>query len=201
MGKRCVSFHAIALRISGHVQPVPSPAHPELGTRKQAINHLLVRIRIVICKKPFQLVRAGWQSGQVEEHPTDQGCLVRIRSRPQTLRLQARFDKSIDWRAGPFAVTQFGFRMIKRLKGPKFLSLLNVDLVLDHRLARPRIGCPHPDPSFQGLDHLIRKLLLWGHLQIFVVPMDRLDKEAFLQVPGHNGRSHISPIANTQFGI
>ena len=187
--KRCVSFHAIALRISSDVQPTPSPAHPELGTCKQAIDYLLVSIRLVIGKKPFKLVGTGWQTGQVEEHPADQGCLVRIRSRPQTFRLQARFDKSVDWRAGPLAVTQFGFRTFKRPKGPKFLSLLNVDLILDHSLARPWVRGAHPDPVLKDLDDVCGKFLLRGHLQIFVFPVDRFDKQAFFQIPGHDGRA------------
>ena len=93
-------------------------------------------------QETLQVGRDWGQTGQVEEHSADQGCLVRIRSRPQTFRLQARFDKSVDWRAGPLAVTQFGFRTFKRPKGPKFLSLLNADLILDHSLARPWVRRP-----------------------------------------------------------
>ncbi len=201
MGKRDVPFHAVALGITGHVQPVPSPAHPELGTRKQTVHHLLEGVRSIVFQKIPELLGGRRQSDEVKKHPAGQCRLVRIRSGLQALLLKACKDQVVNGRARPPPVLDFGFGLIQGLKGPKFLSLLNVDLILDHRLARPWVRRAHLDPSLQSLDHLIRKLLLWRHLQIFVPPMNRLHQQAFRRIPGHNRRTNVASLPHAELGI
>ena len=96
MGKRDVPFHAVALGITGHVQPVPSPAHPELGTRKQTVHHLLEGVRSIVFQKILELLGGRRQSDEVKKHPAGQCRLVRIRSGLQALLLKACKDQVVN---------------------------------------------------------------------------------------------------------
>src|SRR5262249_36113683 len=94
----------IPIAVAPDVHPVTAPSLAILRARQKLIYHLLIGILGAIGQKRVDLLPSGWDSDQVEIHPSQQCVSVSLRQRRESLSFMFGSEKGVDGVANPRAV-------------------------------------------------------------------------------------------------
>ena len=179
------------IRITHHIQPMPSPLHPVVRGGQQAVDDLCPALRRRVSGKGLHLLRRGRQSCEIISGPSDQSAPVRRWVRRQGLGRERFIDESIDLLRG-----QGRLPLWQRLKGPPIPGFLRFHAAqLRHRPARIRRS--HPHPFRQQCDIRLTQLpasLLRRHRQILIPVVDCRNEQGLLRFSRHHRRSRVAAL-------
>ena len=77
VGKREAVWAIGCIRVSRHIQPLPTPTNTVLRRRQQAVHHLLEGVGRVVSGKVVDLLLSRGQTNKIVSGAADQGTLIR----------------------------------------------------------------------------------------------------------------------------
>jgi hypothetical protein len=181
---------AVGVRVSGHVEPVPSPALAVVRRRQQPIDELFVRVAAHIGQKSIDVLDRRRQSEDVEARAAQERSLVGFRRRLQAGRLNPRQHKGVDSVSHPGRIPdRRRFHVRQRLKRP----MVAPAPTLRHRLRVGRQLRSFVDPALHQRDFGLRERRALGrHLRHFLVAArDGFDDAALGTLAGHQRRTAV----------
>ena len=161
--------------ITRQIEPIAPPPFTVTGGRQQAVNQLLIGLRILVREECLSFFRGGWQSGKIEVGSPDQCEAIRLRRERQSLCLELLQDESVNRIADAILVADGGrFNRSRRPERPKLPVLITHQRI---RLGSGHVGLYIPfrstlcNPLLELLDFRLDqwadtrlKELLGGHL-------------------------------------
>ena len=119
VGPGDVLFETPALRVASQVEPVAAPALSVVGRRQEALDQPLVGFRGIVRDECGHVLGRGWQAGQIEEEPSDEGRLVGLRRWRQALVGELGHHERVHRVADPsLAGNRWRARALDRLERP-----------------------------------------------------------------------------------
>ena len=97
IGARPVFLVSVGIGVTGHVQPVTTPAFTEVGRLQQLVYQLGVGIRRLILDESFHALRRGRQTEKVVMEAFGQSATIGRRGRLEIELVKAGQYVSIDW--------------------------------------------------------------------------------------------------------
>jgi hypothetical protein len=191
---------AAGLGVADEVEPVPAPPLAEVRAGEQAVDDLREGVGRGVILEGLDLLRSRREPREVEKRTPEQHALLSRRRGLQALLFQLREDEAVERVLRPGRVLHRR-RLVRldRLPRPVLgfalakVERFGADGLPPARFALgPRRAPLHP--LRQVGDLAIRQLALRGHLEVYVVVVDRLDQPALLRPAGHDGRPVVAAL-------
>ena len=185
-----IAAAAVALRIAGHVQPMPAPAHAELRRTEQALHQPWPSLRCLVADERLHLGGGRRQPGEVVGDSADQRLPFGTRRKPEPGLGQALGNKGIDGCPNIESIWLWYRVNLYRLKGPVAKLLLGkangVRILWLGADGLCALRDPVPDDLF-----LIGCQLLGAVRHL--VRGDLLPKQASIGIAGYDGCAGVAP--------
>ena len=203
-----VFVQPVGIGIATQIQPVPSPALPELRRVQQLINSAFPGIFGIIIQKGRHLFRCRRQPDQLKIHSPNQRATIGVFRWRQVRRFKLCQYEGVNWRSRP--VHCFDGRTIlrfrrQRSKGPvvtpgnRIGRISPLDVCGQHLVAR--IWCSDRDPSLQCRDRFFWQSLVRRHLQIRICVSDGRNQKTRIDIAGNNGRTFVTTHGPTRHAV
>ena len=192
VGAELVPLEALALAVTGDVEPVARPAFAEVLRRKELLDGGCVRGIGSVLFEPCDVVEFGREADEVEGDASQQGARVGGGGGGETGCLQSGGDESVDFVSRPLLQSgrcEFGGRGADdRLQAPPVVAGARFGRVaerVDAFRAPRRTG---GDPVSQSFPFVIWQRFVGGHL----IGGDALPEEAVVDVARRQGRPAVA---------
>ena len=178
---------------------MPPPTNPILRGTQESLDYPWIGLRRGVLQEISGFFRSRREPGQVKRDAAQQGAPVRRRSWIKPLPFQGRQQKGINRSLHPAIGLDHRHPGVSdRLKRPEVPAIfqahshgLVVRCGAGRHCSAAGIGGAPGHPSLQVLDLLGRKRFFGRHLQIPVLIANRVDDQAFFDIPRHQRRAGV----------
>jgi len=200
-GTGFVLFVAVAVGVTGDVEPMAGPALAVMGRSEEAFDELFVGVRPFVSDKIVHLLDGGREAGEVEAESANQSDAVGFGGWFEAFFFEASEDEVIDGIEGP--VFRFAerrdvrdFRPDGRFEGPVVAFVFDFD-----GSAIGPIGALI-DPGAEEADLVCGEALaFFGHDEIFLHARDGMDQQALGTFAGENRGAEFAALKSDLFVI